>query len=98
MDIEMIRELATSINNVAIEAAKPYQEQIAQLQAELADMKFQSQSRFNDWLLAKADIRRLKEVLEKIANIPLQAADYEKAVRFYCKEGLSMERMAGGDE
>ena len=37
MDTEMIKELAVSVNNVAISTAKPYQEQIAKLKARLAE-------------------------------------------------------------
>lgn len=39
MDTEMIRELAVSVNNVAIETAKPYQEQIAKLKAKFEQLE-----------------------------------------------------------
>ena len=40
MDAEMIKEMAESVNNVVLATAKPYQEQIRQLQAENKRLKF----------------------------------------------------------
>lgn len=65
---------------------KVLEEQIKQLQAELAELKrllksdhykLQAESRFNDWLIAKAQIKQLQAELEKLKEFARHIIEIE---------------------